>query len=102
MDWFNSLAVSGALTVIFICHGVAFGVLAGRRPEKRRRYRLLTGTFICLSLLYGLRSAVKAGWFAAVPMPLVLVLRVTAIACTLLALLWRSPTPGEGEAVQKP
>lgn len=89
MMWFQSAPVTVFLAAMFVCHAVAFGWLSARRPLKRRRYRLLVGTFACLAVLYLLKSAVKVGWLGFLPLSLVLMLRITAAACTLLALFWR-------------
>ena len=65
------------LTIVFAVHILAFLTLGIRRREWR--YLILAGTFVCLSLLYGFRSAgIAAGasrfWTVA--------LRTGAILCS--------------------
>jgi hypothetical protein len=76
--------IAAFLLVTFVCHGVAFTVLALKR--RRKYYFLLTGTFAFLSVIYFLKLE---GWQPSVPgtsFPAAWLLRIGATVCTLIYL----------------
>lgn len=74
-------SIAGFLLATFVCHGVAFAVLALKR--RRSYYWLLVGTFVFLSAIYFIRFE---GWRPSVPgagFPATWLLRIGATLCTL-------------------
>ncbi|HEX9444537.1 MAG TPA: hypothetical protein VGA73_10470 [Candidatus Binatia bacterium] len=76
--------IAGFLLATFVCHGVAFAVLAWKR--RRSYYLLLVGTFVFLSAIYFIKLE---GWRPSVPgtgLPATWLLRAGATLCTLIYL----------------
>ena len=76
--------VAAFLLATFICHGVAFTILAVRL--RRAYYFFLTGTFTFLTAIYFMKFG---GWELTVPgtiFPATWLLRVGATLCTLIYL----------------
>ncbi len=76
--------VAAFLLVTFICHGVAFTILAVKR--RRAYYFFLTGTFTFLTAIYFMKFE---GWELRVPgtfFPAAWLLRIGATVCTLVYL----------------
>ncbi len=74
----------GFLLATFIVHGIAFTVLGLVR--KKRYLFFLTGTFVCLSARYYLKFRDFSPNIPNTAVSVAVVLRICAIACTLMYL----------------
>ena len=78
------------LTFVFIIHAAAFAWLY--RSRKKKKYMFLVGTFLCLTVLYALKTfalhpALSLGEGGGIP--LAWILRAGAAAFTICALAFR-------------
>ena len=80
------------LAATFVIHCVAFLILGIKK--RKPYYFALTATFVFLTAIYVLKTRGLDPAFSATGWPIIVMLRVCAISCTITYLVWIARMPG--------